>query len=214
MPVRRLRPRIAGVGYYGYPDHTYYHPELDATKNDAQMAVFAASTALFPSIYLPYKSGVDKAFADNEKYVLGGLTEAARVNAALVASGALPAPLPVLPYAWYRYHDGEPSALQLLTEQDTQLQFVRPLAAGLAAAIVIWGEESHNATAWAELEGYFRAHAADFRRPRGGASRASPAPAGLGLVGASGAPLPPPPPPLPLRTATSGPIPAWSPCSL
>ena len=46
LAVRRLRPHSAGVGFYGYPDHTYYYPEHDVAKNNAQMPVFAASTAL------------------------------------------------------------------------------------------------------------------------------------------------------------------------
>ena len=35
--------------------------------------------------------------------------------------------MPVLPYAWYRYHDGEPKGLQFLNTADTVLQFKHPL---------------------------------------------------------------------------------------
>ena len=51
-----------------------------------------------------------------------GINESARVSRRYF-NGTVP----ILPYSWYRYHDGEPLGLQLLkSEVDSNLEFVRP----------------------------------------------------------------------------------------
>ena len=78
----------------------------------------ANCTALSPSIYEPYESDCHDAGCQplklNTEYVNATVGEAVRI------SKSLDTPLPVLPYAWYRYHDGEPKGMQFLTAKDTQ----------------------------------------------------------------------------------------------
>ena len=71
-------------------------------------------------------------------------------------------PLPVVPYAWYRYHEGDPSGLQLLTKEDTNLEFVRPFARfPRVGPAIIWGEEDTPACV-NETVGWFQNNSAVF----------------------------------------------------
>ena len=132
-------------------------PDANLSKaNDALLPVWKASSAIYVSLYLPYKSGTDVSLARNQQYIDGVLTEASRV-AELVQP-----PLPVVPYAWYRYHEGEPSGLQLLTKEDTNLEFVRPFARfPRVGPAIIWGEEDTPACA-NETVGWFQNNSAVF----------------------------------------------------
>ena len=157
--VRRLRPNASGYGYYGLPENDYWpgYPDANLSKaNDAMLPVWKASSAIYVSLYLPYKSGTDVSLARNQQYIDGVLTEASRV-AELVQP-----PLPVVPYAWYRYHEGEPSGLQLLTKEDTNLEFVRPFARfPRVGPAIIWGEEDTPACV-NETVGWFLNNSAVF----------------------------------------------------
>ena len=108
--VQAYAPR-ARVGFYGRPTAPYYHynATLLHKVNEALLPMYNASSVLMPSIYLPYRSGVDTSFANIATFVRDRLAQASDVNAMLVARGE--APKPVVPYAWYRYHDGGPSSL-------------------------------------------------------------------------------------------------------
>ena len=221
--VRQLRPSARGVGYYGYPDFPYWHPEEARATNDAQLRAISDSTALYPSVYLPYKSGVDAPASRNRAYVQGTLNETRRV-ARLLQSGRVAAskPLPVLPYTWYRYHDGEPSGLQLLTDEDTTMQFGETLRTpgGDVEQLIVWGNEG-NASAAAQITTYFEAHRALFdggaSAQHGGERSAAPLP----LPTSTG---PPPLPPLhqqlwqlgsaSMTVDPMGPVPVWKHCSL
>jgi hypothetical protein len=137
--VRKLRPNASGYGYYGLPTNEYWpgYPDTNQSKaNDAMLPVWKASSAMYVSLYLPYKSGKDESLARNQQYIDGVLSEATRV------ANLVDPPLPIVPYVWYRYHDGEPSGLQLLTKDDTHLEFVRPFSRfPRVGPIIIWGQE-------------------------------------------------------------------------
>jgi hypothetical protein len=160
---RRLRPNAAGVGFYGLPYHQYWPtPQLNATQqgwNTALLPLWKAVTAIFPSIYLPYESDCHDAgcapLKRNQAYVDAALAEAVRV-AKLVQPQ-----LPVLPYAWYRYHDGEPKGLQMLTDADTALEFSHPLKAEGVSQVIIWGSEA-TTNQTNQLLNWFKTEAAVF----------------------------------------------------
>lgn len=208
--LSKIRPQ-ARVGYYGYPHMPYWMKNLSEVQrlNDRDAALYRASSALFPSIYLPYKSGKDATFAQNQDYINRTVAEARRIAASL-AGGA-----PVLPYAWHRYHDHEPSGLQLLTDQDTALELLHPKQLG-ARGVVLWGNEQ-NASAVAETVAFFARHRDEIDRAAGpSASRNN-------LVGSGALQLPAPPRAADLDHVHSAPPnfaspgtfpPPWTPCAL
>ena len=136
---------LARVGFYGYPANYYYPcasnhntsqcgyddpdvgPSLRA-KNDAQARVFAASTALFPSIYLPEHTNNSAALPHHEEYVAATVAEAARLRDAHAPAAR------VLPFAWNFYHDGR----ALLLPADMAAELVVPPQRG-ADGVVLWG---------------------------------------------------------------------------
>jgi len=117
------------TGYYHYPycsnaqlppPYTQCHHQRIETNDALQKAVFEASTALFPSIY------IFKRFGEHyDTYVETVLQETKRVNKKN---------LPVLPYFWFRYHDDHETflpkevALNLLMKAKTD-----------ADGLVLWG---------------------------------------------------------------------------
>jgi hypothetical protein len=127
----RLRPKAKGVGFYGLPHKQYWPtPQLNKTQqgwNDLMLPLWKECTALYPSIYMPYESGCHDAGCQtlqlNTQYVEATIKEAVRISKEVGGS----APLPVVPYAWYRYHDGEPKGLQFMNDADANLQFAHPL---------------------------------------------------------------------------------------
>jgi hypothetical protein len=183
--VRELRPNAAGVGYYGYPAHQYWPRSPTAAElNDMQMPVFAASSALYPSIYLPYKSGEDQPLTRNRQYVSAAMEETMRVRSKLFNSSSVK--LPTLPYSWYRYHDGEPHGLELLSDDDSVLEFVEPFGMADLAGMLIWGDEGSSAEV-NETTRYFDQHAKMFEHARGGRYvRASRDGSGSGRASADG----------------------------
>ena len=117
--TKALRPKAAGVGFYGYPHHTYWGNETQqSVYNDALMPLWRAQTALHPSIYLPYGTkptctGPGCATKQmQDAWVDGGMNEAARISQKLVDEGG--AARPILPYSWYRYHARRSSAEHLI----------------------------------------------------------------------------------------------------
>ena len=164
--TKALRPKAAGVGFYGYPHHTYWGNETQqSVYNDALMPLWRAQTALHPSIYLPYGTkptctGPGCATKQmQDAWVDGGMNEAARISQKLVDEGG--AARPILPYSWYRYHDGEPKGLQLISDCDTTLEFVRPFNVSGVQAVIIWGEEA-NSTVFQEVIKWFGTESAIF----------------------------------------------------
>jgi hypothetical protein len=144
--VKAARSNGTGYGFYGYPDIYTYWGSLDAARilNNRLMPLWNVTTAFAPSLYLPYKSGVDIVFARNEEYVMSNLKEAARVRTGLL-SWNLNATRPrITPFAWNRYHPGEPHALQLLSTEDGCLEYAYPFLNGEAAVdgIIMWGDEA------------------------------------------------------------------------
>lgn len=150
--TKELRPQAIGVGFYGYPHHTYWggvQREHNYTLwNDELLELWHAQTALFPSIYLPYGTrpgctgpGCANASMQNA-WVDGGMNESLRISKHLAKERG--AGLPILPYTWYRYHDGEPKGLQLLSNQDTELEFLRPFDTPGVEAVIIWGSEKNE----------------------------------------------------------------------
>jgi hypothetical protein len=108
------------VGFYGLPHKQYWpQPQLNATQrgwNDMLLPLWEASTALYPSIYLPYESGCNnnplcQTLKLNTAFVDATVGEATRVSK--LAGRA--APKPVIPYAWNLYHPEGPFAHQVRT---------------------------------------------------------------------------------------------------
>jgi len=134
----------ARIGYYGYPAN-YYYPcaRGDAecgyndpaagpgyrTINDAQARIFAASSAVFPSVYLPKGTNASRYFPHHAEYVANTTAEAVRLRDAHARPGT-----PVLPFAWNFYHDGR----ELLLAADMAMVLQAPSAAG-ADGVVLWG---------------------------------------------------------------------------
>ena len=158
--LRGLFPSAAGVGLYGYPSKHYWPlppGENQSQADDALTALYAASTALYPSIYLPYPSGVGEhhqTLARNTEYVDSVLRESVRV--ARQHTGVDGQPLGVFPFAWYRYDD---ATNDFLSANDTALEFVRPLGFDGVRSVVVWGKEK-TAADIANVERYFVENAA------------------------------------------------------
>ena len=135
----------ARVGFYGYPANYYYpcgenhnttqcgydNPGVGAglrAKNDAQARVFAASTALFPSIYLPSNTNTSAALPHHQEYVAATVAEAVRLRDAHAPRAR------VLPFAWNFYHDGR----ALLLPGDMAAELAGPPQSG-ADGVILWG---------------------------------------------------------------------------
>ena len=114
--TKALRPQAAGVGFYGYPLWTYWGNSSVQNKisrmNDKLAMLWESQTALYPSLYLPYGSlpgckqpGCESPQMQHE-YIDTHMAEAARISKAYGGPGD-DGGLPILPYTWYRYHDGE-----------------------------------------------------------------------------------------------------------
>lgn len=140
-------------GLYGYPSHGYWGVNISRVHelNDALTPLWDASGALYPSIYLPYMSGVDQPLARNQEFVNGTIVEALRC--------AESNNLPVLPYTWFRYHPGEPHGNQLISDEDIKLEFVYPSTFGLPG-VIVWGDEPSPQNA-STVYNYFKEHCTD-----------------------------------------------------
>ncbi|KAA0155203.1 hypothetical protein FNF27_05377 [Cafeteria roenbergensis] len=108
------------VGLYGYPIRAYWNgycspsgPRL-RNESNSMLPVFAASDALFPSIYQFYPK---ESRARNKQYVDCNVGEAVRL------SKLFSPPKPVYAYGWPRYHTGSGA---LLDSSDTDLEFAEP----------------------------------------------------------------------------------------
>eukprot|EP00755_Sulcionema_specki_P028083 Sspe_Gene.89118::Locus_60968_Transcript_1_1_Confidence_1.000_Length_1860::g.89118::m.89118/K01197/hya; hyaluronoglucosaminidase len=140
---RALRPK-ARWGFYGLPLNLanpcdthmrcgYDDPLVGAkyrAYSDQQKPIWEASTALFPSIYLP---SPPLPHTHAVSYVSNTVREALRC-----AGGR-----PVFPYVWLKYHSGK----QLLNKTDLNTTFVVPQSMGVPG-VVIWGSGSPGGDFW------------------------------------------------------------------
>eukprot|EP00038_Savillea_parva_P009491 m.183874 g.183874 ORF g.183874 m.183874 type:complete len:412 (-) comp15961_c0_seq1:238-1473(-) len=137
-----LRPK-AKWGYYGIPQGYsdpcaapfsktepkcgYNFPGMGdvwRAQNDRMMPLYEASTAIFPSVYLPPDRSPAYT-ARNIDYVRGTTLEAMR----LATKGQ-----PVRPFAWSQYHDQS----SMLEPTDLHIDLATPGDAG-ADSVVLWG---------------------------------------------------------------------------
>lgn len=146
---RSLRPK-AKWGFYGRPANnlgdcvgngtnlrcSYDGPAGNRLRefSDRQSAVWNASTALYPSIYLP----VD---VKGKPYVA-----AAYVRAVVSEGRRIAANIPVLPYAWHYYHDG-----QTLLPTDEVVSVLKNSLDRGADGLVIWGGDHLASSYWSWL---------------------------------------------------------------
>jgi hypothetical protein len=171
--VRQLFPHACGVGFYGYPSNHYWPlpaHENQTLADEALLPLWQASTAVYPSVYLPYPSGPGEhhqKYSRNQQYIDSVLSEAQRVARLGAIDGR---PLPILPFAWYRYdnngsfRDGHRGG-DFLSVNDTLLAFVRPFTHHHVSSVVIWGAEKTK-DAVADTEAYFHRNAALFASSR------------------------------------------------
>lgn len=217
---KKLRPHAAGVGFYGYPLWTYFgndtiHVQI-SKLNDQLEPLWRAQNVLYPSLYLPFGSlpgcvepGCSTP-AMQRRYIDTHMQEAARLSIAH-SGGASSDPLPILPYTWYRYHDGEPHGMEFLNATDAELEFVRLFnATAYIPAAIIWGDEKGPGVA--QLLQWFKAQATIFGSSsvtdtsRGAINITQSAALPGGDVKEAGASMRPVP--------QGGPIPPYTPCSL
>jgi hypothetical protein len=135
----------ARIGFYGYPRNWYYPCASDHNSsqcgynnpyfgpaaraaNDALARIFAASSALYPSIYLPAHENASSFLPHHNEYVANVTAEAARLRDAHTPSS------PLLPFAWNFYHDG----FTLLSPDDMAIELSVPSQNG-ADGVVLWG---------------------------------------------------------------------------
>lgn len=134
------------AGIYAYPANDwsfggYVGPRAAAMRavNDGLRWLWAASSALYPSVYLTSPGASKYDGQTTAEYVGSTVAEAARCAAG--ATQRLAPPL-VLPLAWYVYdafpRPAPPAAWQLLTEGDTRDVVALPAARG-ADALLVWG---------------------------------------------------------------------------
>ncbi|XP_028906937.1 hyaluronidase-3 [Ornithorhynchus anatinus] len=139
---RALRPR--GLwGFYSFPrcfnpwqagrNYTGHCHPTDRPRNDRLRWLWEASSALYPSIYLP--PGLPA--AQRQRYVGHRLGEAFRV-----AQFGRPSPLPVLAYARLSHH----SSGRFLSQDDLVQTIGVSVALG-AAGVVVWGDLSFSSSA-------------------------------------------------------------------
>ena len=136
---------LARIGFYGYPENFYYpcrgehnttqcgynDPDFGPSaraQNDAQGRLYAASSGLFPSIYLPSNTNSSAHFAHHADYVAATVAEASRLRDAHAPAA------PVLPFAWNFYHDGH----ALLLPPDMATELAVPAQNG-ADGVILWG---------------------------------------------------------------------------
>lgn len=157
---RKLRPK-AKWGFYGLPlkatngcpdvtgkpgaptscgylgndaDAVMYRHAVEVT----QLPIWRASSALYPSIYLPTQfltlpNSVTEAFIDST------VVESVKVAAMAAVTDKLNDPIPVFPYAWDHYHEG----IHLLT--DDSLKANMQVSKNAGAQGVVWWGSSHDA---------------------------------------------------------------------
>ena len=140
------------AGMYSYPVRYYWDgycsPSGPGLRNitDSVRDVFAASGAIFPSVYQFYE-GAER--TRNKQYVDCNVQEAVR------ASRWFSPPKPVLSYGWPRYHSAENN---LLDASDTDLEFAEPGCIAGVSGAVIWGSEGNNATSLKAYAQWLRAN--------------------------------------------------------
>lgn len=168
--ISTARPHLKGLGMYGYPLGLYHPfgfgnsscsagdcPPSDCrapqcgtgqqAQDDAMLPLYKEMTALHPSLYLPRPSAWHATDArHNREFVEGVVAESFRIASAI----GLPASA-VVPYTWYRYHEGprsDASSLKLLNESDAELEFTAASrgSANRVESYLIYGAEDDNGT--------------------------------------------------------------------
>jgi len=157
---RKIRPR-AKWGFYGLPENWSSKctagnvttagcgydgknsSEIRAQAENTQLDIWKASSALFPSIYLPdnFRGNPHATVA----YIKSTVGEAMRCAAKAAAHGGETVPIPVFPYAWDHYHAG----LDRLPE-DEIVSCIQTSHDEGAAGVVWWGgsKQEENASYW------------------------------------------------------------------
>jgi hyaluronoglucosaminidase len=148
---KSLRPR-ARWGYYGFPTNPYVPcvaqngplPECGyrnptagpvyQADNDAIQQLWAASTALFPSLYIPSMCN-QSSYSDTNADYLAGVTE----EAVRLATNYGSPDIVVRPFIWSYYHDVD----ILLSPTDMHNALALPLSVG-ADGVVVWGSPSSS----------------------------------------------------------------------
>lgn len=146
---RSLRPR-AFWGYYGRPgcytglDVASDPPACDASvqvRNDALHELWAAGSALFPSVYI----GPNRKYPAERTpaFVEGEIGEALRLRAKFGLDS-----LPVVAFTWYDLFNGtnESNWRPMRNATDLSTEFVTPRRAG-ADGIIVWGAGEDASTA-------------------------------------------------------------------
>lgn len=160
--IRAQRPKIKGLGMYDYPLGLYYPfgfgisgcsahdcPPSDCPRpqcgvgqrnaDDAMLPLYREMTALHPSLYLTHPSDWNATDGrHNLEFIQGAIAESFRLASLL----GLPRTA-VVPYTWYRYHNGGPASLQLLSAADAALEFALPGAGLRPSRFLIYGAESN-----------------------------------------------------------------------
>ncbi len=143
--VKAVRP-AARVGYFDLPFSGYWRQDDDWRRVAAALRpVFAASDALFPSVYDFYPGEAER---DRERF--GALVELS-LDAA--------AGKPVILYTHHRYHHEETERGFELIPRDEYVEHIRGLmgierGGARPAGVVAWGEEMYfYRTAFARNEG-------------------------------------------------------------
>lgn len=149
---RSIRPN-AFWGFYGLPLNLYepctglntqmqcgydnpINGKMYKNYSDQQIPIWKASTAIFPSIYLPPYVGDDDNMYHYSAYVNNTVVESIRC----AKNGNIKNNL-VIPYMWQKYHNGT----TLLTEQDLNISVKVPYNVGINQ-LIIWGDSKNVST--------------------------------------------------------------------
>lgn len=132
--VKALRPK-AKWGFYGMPQ--YFNP-MTPSQNNRVKALWQASTALYPSIYLP----PGRLPAENRMLTSLNIKEAQRCAGNQI---------PVRPFMWSYYHKGN----HTLSPEDLHTSVTMPQELG-CDGLVIWGSPVHRGKL-EEFEAYLTA---------------------------------------------------------
>ena len=106
--------------------------------SNRQAAIFNASSALFPSIYLP--DGLLQRPENVTAYIRAMVAESLRVG------GGIRNDKPIFPYAWHYYHSGD-----VLQTVNTSIEVLETVFQSGGDGIVFWGG-AMNDTYWQWLQ--------------------------------------------------------------
>jgi hyaluronoglucosaminidase len=136
--AKAVRPNVKW-GYYGLPLKYYYdnrggvgYPIEAKAENDRWDWLWQESTALFPSIYLPYRGDTKVQFEANGKFIEQILDETKR--AASRAGGR-----PIYSYIWHHYNNSDYSDFltAYLPSADMEQQVAISVGKGIDG-VILW----------------------------------------------------------------------------